>query len=63
MRHELADHEWAAIRPMLPKSHAVSRVDDRHVLNAMFWVLQSAAPWRDLPQEFGPYTRWSWKNR
>jgi transposase len=57
MRHELTDDEWAAIRPMLPnKPRGVPRVDDRRVLNGIFWVLRSGAPWRDLPQSFGPYT-------
>ena len=26
------------------------------VLNGIFWVLRSGAPWRDLPIAFGPYT-------
>ena len=26
------------------------------VLNGIFWVLRSGAPWRDLPEAFGPYT-------
>jgi transposase len=57
MRYELTDHEWAAIRPMLPnKSRGVPRVNDRRVLNGIFWVLRSGAPWRDLPQSCGPYT-------
>jgi transposase len=57
MRYELTDHEWAAIKPMLPnKPRGVARVNDRRVLNGIFWVLRSGAPWRDLPQSFGPYT-------
>ena len=57
MRYELTDFEWAAIKPMLPnKPRGVPRVDDRRVLNGIFWVLQSGAPWRDLPESFGPYT-------
>src|SRR5262249_27422751 len=57
MRYELADHEWAAIKPMLPnKPRGVPRVNDRRVLNGIFWVLRSGAPWRDLPDNFGPYT-------
>jgi transposase len=56
MRYEITDHEWSAIRPMLPnKPRGVPRVNDRRVLNGIFWVLRSGAPWRDLPQEFGPY--------
>jgi transposase len=31
-------------------------VDDRRVLNGFFWVLRSGAPWRDLPECYGPYT-------
>ena len=57
MRYELADHEWIAIKPMLPnKPRGVPRVNDRRVLNGIFWILRSGAPWRDLPEMFGPYT-------
>jgi transposase len=57
MRYELADYEWLAIKPMLPnKPRGVPRVNDRRVLNGIFWVLRSGAPWRDLPDHFGPYT-------
>ena len=39
MRYELSDGEWATIRPMLPnKARGVPRVDDRRVLNGIFWV-------------------------
>jgi transposase len=57
MRYELTDDEWAAIKPMLPnKPRGVPRVNDRRVLNGIFWVLCSGAPWRDVPDNFGPYT-------
>ena len=57
MRYELTDKEWTAINPMLPnKPRGVPRVNDRRVLNGIFWVLRSGAPWRDLPNNFGPYT-------
>jgi transposase len=57
MRYQLTDHEWGAIKPMLPnKSRGVPRVNDRRVLNGIFWMLRSGAPWRDLPRNFGPYT-------
>ena len=57
MRYELTDYEWAAIKPFLPnKPRGVPRVNDRRVLNGIFWVLRSGAPWRDLPESFGPYT-------
>jgi transposase len=39
MCYELADYEWAAIEPMLPKKpREVPRVNDRCVLNGIFWV-------------------------
>jgi transposase len=57
MRYELTDYECAAIRPLLPnKPRGVPRVNDRRVLNGIFWVLRSGAPWCDLPETFGPYT-------
>ena len=57
MRYALTDDEWTAIKPMLPnKPRGVPRVNDRRVLNGIFWVLRSGAPWRDLPDNFGPYT-------
>ncbi len=57
MRYALSDSEWRAIQPILPaKSRGVPRVDDRRVLNGIFWVLRSGAPWRDLPGCYGPYT-------
>ena len=46
MRYELSTHEWSVIRPMLPnKPRGVPRVDDRRILNGIFWVLRSGAPW------------------
>ncbi len=45
------------IEPLLPnKPRGVPRVDDRRVLNGIFWGLRSCAPWRDLPERFGPRT-------
>ena len=38
------------------KPHGIPRVDDRRVLNGIFWVLRSGAPWRDLPVSYGPRT-------
>jgi transposase len=34
----------------------VPRVDERRVLNGIFWTLRSGAPWRDLPERYGPRT-------
>ena len=56
-RYELTDSEWKAIEPCLPnKPRGVPRVDDRRVLNGIFWVLRSGARWADLPERYGPPT-------
>jgi transposase len=56
-RYELTEFEWRAIAPLLPnKPRGVPRVDDRRVLNGIFWVLRSGSPWRDLPERYGPPT-------
>jgi hypothetical protein len=58
MRYELTDFEWAAIRPFLPnKPCGVPRVNDRRVLNGIFWMLRSGAPGRDLPESSSGCTR------
>ena len=41
-RYDLTDAEWKIIEPLLPqKSRGVERVDDRRVLNGIFWRLRS----------------------
>ncbi len=56
-RFGLTDFEFDRIRPLLPdKPRGVARVDDRRVLNGIFWVLRTGSPWRDLSERYGPYT-------
>jgi len=56
-RFDLTDAEWAVIAPLLPnKPRGVPRVDDRRILNGIFWTLRTGSPWRDLPERYGPYT-------
>jgi transposase len=55
--YELTDFEWQVIAPLLPNNpRGVLRVNDRRVLNGIFWVLRTGAPWRALPDEFRPPT-------
>lgn len=57
MRYDLTDFEWSVIEPVLPTGKpGPRRKDDRRVLNGIFWVLRAGAPWRDLPNRYGPYT-------
>ena len=56
-RFDLSDAEWSLIAPFLPnKPRGVARVDDRRVVNGIFYVLRTGSPWRDLPERYGPYT-------
>src|SRR3989304_1722486 len=66
MRFDLSDAEWALLGPLMPKSRESARKEDRKVMNAIFYVLRTGMPWRDLPERYGPYTtaynlftRWS----
>lgn len=56
-RHELSDREWEAIQDALPKPKGRGRPpeDNRRLLNAMFWIVRTGAPWRDLPERYGPW--------
>jgi transposase len=59
-RFDLSDTEWAIIAPLLPGAdgdrNGRPRLDDRKVLNGIFFVLRAGTPWRDLPERYGPYT-------
>ncbi|MGY3357479.1 transposase [Bradyrhizobium sp. GM0.4] len=55
-RYYLSDRECALIKLLLPnKSRGVARVDNRRVLNGIFYVLRTGSPWRDLPEHYGLY--------
>jgi len=56
-RYDLSEAEWRLIEPLLPnKPRGVARVEDRRVINGIFYVLRTGSPWRDLPERYGPYT-------
>jgi transposase len=52
MRFDLSDDEWALLEPLLPKSRKSPRIDDRKIVNAIFYVLRTGMPWRDLPARY-----------
>jgi transposase len=57
-RHELTDEQWELVGPFIPKSRAKTGRkprDPRQMLNGIFWILATGAPWRDLPERFGPW--------
>ena len=56
-RYELTDKQWELIKDMLPASDGKGRpwVEHRKVINGLFWILNSGAPWRDLPERYGAW--------
>ena len=58
-RHEMTDGQWALVEPPIPRSDATTgrpANDPRRMLDGIFWILATGAPWRDLPRDrFGPY--------
>jgi len=56
-RFDLSDFEWSVIQPLLSnKPRGVPRVNDRRVLNGIFWRLRTGAQWADIPSRYGPHT-------
>jgi transposase len=57
-RDTLTDRQWERVRPALPPQKPARgrpALDHRLVLNAILWVLRTGAPWRDLPERYGPW--------
>ena len=55
---QVSDEFWAVVEPLLPSS--VGRrgrrwSDHRRVLEGICWRYRTGSPWRDLPEEFGPW--------
>jgi transposase len=54
-RGNLTDEQWALIEPHLPIADVGPIPDLRKHLNAVIWRFRTGSPWRDLPDEFGPW--------
>ena len=59
-RHDISDAVWHQLEPLLAGrkgSWGGVAQDNRLFINAVFWILRTGAPWRDLPPDYG-----DWKN-
>ena len=59
-RHDISDRVWEILEPLLPGGKGKTgrpAQDNRRFINAVFWILRTGAPWRDLPPDYG-----DWKN-
>lgn len=43
------------MEPLLPSFGRPSVRGNRNFLNAVLWIAKTGAPWRDLPERFGPW--------
>ena len=59
-RHDISDQVWSLLELHLTGRKGVwgrEAKDNRLFINAVFWILRTGAPWRDLPPDYG-----DWKN-
>lgn len=74
-RGELTDTAWRRISPFLPENGRRGKqwCDHRRVIEGILWRLRTGAPWRDVPECYGPwqtcydrFVRWrrdgTWEN-
>lgn len=71
-RYELTDSEWERVKIYFPEKQPGTPgrppKETRPILNGVIWLARSGAPWRDLPERYGPwetvYTRFQeWLKR
>ena len=56
-RGELTDRAWAQLAPLLPANGGRGGQWEGHrrIIDGILWKLRTGAPWRDLPERYGPY--------
>jgi putative transposase len=68
IRTQLDDRQWTRIARFLEGERGAGRpaIDNRRFVEAVLWWRRTGVPWRDLPDDFGPwktvfnrFDRWS----
>lgn len=58
-RYEISVEDWARIKDLLPSDQLEKQgrppKANRDMLNGILWIAKSGAPWRDLPEQYGPW--------
>jgi len=57
-RGEITDKAWERMAPLLPENGQRGGgqwQDHRKVVNGILWKLRTGAPWRALPERYGPW--------
>lgn len=67
-RTDLTEAQWKKLESLLPANPRRGHVyrDHRRVVNGIVWRMKTGAPWRDIPERYGPwqtcydrFVRWS----
>jgi transposase len=72
-RHAITDTQWLLVEKLLPgrgEGPGPVAANNRRFIDAVFWIAKTGAPWRDLPERFGPwnsvfrrFSRWAKRGR
>lgn len=58
-RGDMSDSDWQRIQPLLPPEKTGKRGGQwrshRQVIDGIRWIGRTGAPWRDLPERYGPW--------
>ena len=56
-RDLITEDEWECIKEVFPEPAVTGRPprDRRVIVDGILWILRTGSPWRDLPEEFGPW--------
>ena len=56
-RHRLTNDQWELVADVFPPPAKTGRprCDRRTMVEGILWILRTGSPWRDLPEEFGPW--------
>ena len=56
-RYDLTDVQWERLKPLLPPEKPRTgrpNHDHRTIINGILWIDRTGAPWKDLPERYGP---------
>ncbi|MFI0537227.1 IS5 family transposase [Streptomyces scabiei] len=57
-RHDLTNAQWAKLEPLLPAGKKPGRPPvhtKRQLIDGIRWRTRAGAPWRDVPERYGPW--------
>lgn len=56
---DLTNQQWERLQPLLPPQKPKTgrpNEDHRTIVNGSLWIERTGAPWRDLPERYGPWS-------